>query len=43
MKKKITYLLLTVCMIFTVILPIGASEYYPVFDEPDLLTDSEES
>ncbi len=43
MKKNIVYLLLTVCMIFTVILPIGASEYYPVFDEPDLLTDSEET
>jgi uncharacterized protein len=43
MKKKITYLLLAVCMIFTVILPISASEYYPLFDEPDLLTDSEES
>ena len=43
MKKKITYLLLAVCMIFTVILPISASEYYPLFDEPDLLTDSEEN
>ena len=43
MKKKITYLLLAVCMIFTVILPVCASEYYPLFDEPDLLTDSEES
>ena len=43
MKKRITYLLLAVCMIFTVILPVSASEYYPVFDEPDLLTDSEES
>ena len=43
MKKKITYLLLTVCMIFSVMLPVSASEYYPLFDEPDLLTDSEES
>ena len=43
MKKNLIYLLLTVCMIFTVMLPVSASEYYPLFDEPDLLTDSEES
>lgn len=43
MKKNLIYLLLTVCMIFTVILPVSASEYYPLFDEPDLLTGSEES
>lgn len=43
MKKSIIYLLLAVCMIFSVILPAGASEYYPLFDEPDLLTEGEES
>lgn len=43
MKKKIVYLLLVFCMIFTAILPVSASEYYPVFDEPDLLTDGEEA
>ena len=43
MKKRITYLLLAVCMIFTVILPVGAGDYYLVFDEPDLLTESEEA
>ena len=43
MKKNLIYLLLMVCMIFTVMFPVSASEYYPVFDEPDLLTDSEES
>lgn len=43
MKKSIIYLILTLSMIFTVILPVSASEYYPLFDEPDLLTDSEEN
>ena len=43
MKKSITYLLLAVCMIFTVILPVSASEFYPLYDEADLLTDREES
>ena len=43
MKKNIIYLILTISMIFTVILPVSASEYYPLFDEPDLLTDSEET
>lgn len=43
MKKSIIYLLLAVCMICTVILPVSASEYYPLFDEPDLLTEGEES
>ena len=40
MKKNIIYLILTLSMIFTVLLPVSASEYYPLFDEPDLLTDS---
>ena len=43
MKKNFVYLFLTVCMIFTAVLPAAASDYWPVFDEPDLLTDSEES
>ena len=43
MKKNIIYLILTISMIFTVILPVSASEYYPLFDEPDLLTDSQET
>ena len=43
MKKNIIYLILTLSMIFTVILTVSASEYYPLFDEPDLLTDSEEN
>ena len=43
MKKSIIYLILTLSMIFTAILPVCASEYYPLFDEPDLLTDSEEN
>ena len=43
MKKNIVYLLLVFCMLFTAILPVSASEYYPLFDEPDLLTDGEEA
>jgi len=43
MRKKFVYLFLTVCMIFTAVLPAMASDYWPVYDEPDLLTDSEES
>ncbi|MBE6711811.1 MAG: TPM domain-containing protein [Ruminococcaceae bacterium] len=43
MKKNFVNLLLAVCMIFTVILPVTASEYLPLYDEADLLTDSEES
>ena len=43
MKKNLIYLLLAVSMIFTVILPVSASDNRPVLDEPDLLTDSEES
>lgn len=43
MKAKIVYLLLTVCVLLTAVLPAAASDYWPVFDEPDLLTDSEES
>jgi len=43
MKKKIVYLLLTLCMLVTAVLPAGASDYLPLFDEADLLTDSEES
>ena len=43
MKKSVLYLLLAVCMIFAVILPASASEYYPLFDEPDVMTDAEET
>jgi len=43
MKKKAIYLLLTLSMVFAMLLPVGASDYLPLFDEPDLLTDSEES
>ena len=43
MRKKFVYLFLTVCMIFTAVLPAAASGYLPLYDEPDLLTDSEES
>ena len=43
MKKNFVYILLTICMLFTAVLPVGASEYLPLFDEPDLLTDAEES
>jgi len=43
MKKRFVYLFLTFCMLFTAVLPAAASEYLPLFDEPDLLTDSEET
>ncbi len=43
MKKNFVYLFLALSMMFTMLLPVGASEYLPLFDEPDLLTDSEES
>ena len=43
MKKNFVYLLLAVCMIMTAVLPAMASDYWPVYDEADLLTDSEES
>jgi len=43
MKKNLVYLLLMLCMLFAAVLPVSASEYYPLYDEPDLLTDSEES
>lgn len=43
MKKKILYLLFSVSILFTLFLPAGASEYLPLYDEADLLSDSEES
>jgi len=43
MKKRFVYFLLVISMIFTAILPVSASEYLPLFDEPDVLTDAEES
>lgn len=42
MKQNFVYLLLTICMLFTAVLPAGA-DYLPLYDEPDLLTDAEES
>ncbi len=42
MKKKITYLLLAVCLICAAIIPVGAAEYWLVFDDAELLTDTEE-
>lgn len=41
--KKILYLFLTVCVLFSLSLSVSASEYLPLFDEPDLLTDAEET
>ena len=44
MKKNYRVLFLIICsMLIATILPVSASEYLPLFDEPDLLTDSEES
>ena len=42
MKKKVIYLLLVVCLICATILPVSAADYWLVFDDADLLTDSEE-
>ena len=43
MKKNFVYLILTVCVIFAGILPVCASDYLPLYDEADLLSDSEEA
>ena len=42
MKKKAIYLFLTVCMVFAAILPVSAADYWLVFDDAELLTETEE-
>lgn len=42
MKKKFTYLLLALCVACVTILPMGAVEYWLMFDDADMLTDAEE-
>ncbi len=41
--KKLFSVLLTVCVLFAMSLTVGASEFLPLFDEPDVMTDAEES
>ena len=43
MKKILTYLLLICCMTAVMLTSVSASEFLPLFDEPDLLTDAEET
>ncbi len=42
MKNKFTYFLLVLCIICAAIIPVNAADYWLVFDDADLLTDSEE-
>ena len=41
--KKVISVFITVCVLFALTLSVGASEYLPLFDEPDVMTDAEES
>ncbi len=41
--KKLFSVLLTVCVLFVMSLSVCASEFLPLFDEPDVMTDAEES
>ena len=41
--KKLFSVLLTVCVLFVMSLSVYASEFLPLFDEPDVMTDAEES
>ena len=40
---KLFSVLLTVCILFVMSLSVCASEFLPLFDEPDVMTDAEES
>ena len=41
--KKLFSVLLTVCVLFVMSLSVCASEFLPLFDEPDVMTDAEET
>ena len=41
--KKLFSVLLTVCVLFAMSLTVCASKFLPLFDEPDVMTDAEES
>ena len=41
--KKVISVIITVVVLLTMALSVGASDYLPLFDEPDVMTDAEES